>query len=51
MYEKTEGKKDTVKKDDDKKVEMGIKYTYTVRAKYNNSLSWYEDKMTCTHKY
>ncbi len=35
----------------DKKVEMGIKYTYTVRAKYGNYLSWYEDKMTCTHKY
>lgn len=35
----------------DKKVEMGIKYTYTVRAKYGNYLSWYEDKMTCAHKY
>ncbi len=35
----------------DKKVKMGIKYTYTVRAKYNNSLSWYEPNMTCTHKY
>ena len=35
----------------DKKVEMGIKYTYTVRAKYNNSLSWYEPNNTCTHKY
>ena len=35
----------------DKKVEMGVKYTYTVRAKYGNYLSWYEPNMSCAHKY
>lgn len=35
----------------DKKVEMGVKYTYTVRAKYGNYLSWYEPDMSCAHKY
>ena len=32
-------------------VEMGVKYTYTVRAKYGNYLSWYEPDMSCAHKY
>lgn len=35
----------------DKNVEMGVKYTYTVRAKYGNYLSWFESNLTCTHKY
>ena len=35
----------------DKKAEMGIKYTYTVRAKYGSYLSWFESDLVCTHKY
>ncbi len=35
----------------DRNVEMGVKYTYTVRAKSGNYLSWFESNLTCTHKY
>ncbi len=35
----------------DKTATMGVKYTYTVRAKYASYLSWFEPGLTCIDKY